>query len=66
MVRIPHPEAWLWYILGKYGGKTLPGAILTRIASSHIRVGTFQYAANWGTSKMLNLVDYSIQRHFPT
>ena len=42
------------------------GAILTRIASSHIRVGTFEYA-----SKMLdraavkNLADYAIKRHFP-
>ena len=26
----------------------LPGAILTRVAASHIRVGTFQYAAKWG------------------
>ena len=27
----------------------LPGAILTRVAASHLRVGTFQYAAKWGT-----------------
>ena len=27
----------------------LPGAILTRVASSHLRFGTFQYAAKWGT-----------------
>ncbi len=46
--------------------RPLPGAILTRIASSHIRVGTFQYAANWGTSEDVKfLADNSIQRHFP-
>ncbi|WP_026477111.1 protein adenylyltransferase SelO [Alkaliphilus transvaalensis] len=45
---------------------TLPGAILTRVAASHIRVGTFQYAARWGTRQDLQaLVDYTIERHFP-
>lgn len=29
----------------------LPGAILTRVASSHLRVGTFEYAARWGVSR---------------
>lgn len=44
----------------------LPGAILTRVAASHIRVGTFQYAANWGTVEELRtLADYTIQRHYP-
>ncbi|MNZ63639.1 hypothetical protein D3C78_817900 [compost metagenome] len=44
----------------------LPGAVLTRIASSHIRVGTFQYIANWGSSEELRmLADYTIQRHYP-
>nr|WP_295970336.1 YdiU family protein [uncultured Bacillus sp.] len=44
----------------------LPGAVLTRIAASHIRVGTFQYAANWGTKKELKiLADYTIRRHYP-
>ena len=43
----------------------LPGAILTRVASSHIRVGTFQYGAAWGTLEDLKeLADYSINRHF--
>ncbi|SMB79588.1 Uncharacterized conserved protein YdiU, UPF0061 family [Desulfonispora thiosulfatigenes DSM 11270] len=42
------------------------GAILTRVASSHIRVGTFQYAANWGSSdNLIALADYTLQRHFP-
>ncbi|PZD97385.1 YdiU family protein [Paenibacillus sambharensis] len=44
----------------------LPGAILTRTASSHIRVGTFQYAANMGTGQDLRaLADYTLQRHYP-
>jgi uncharacterized protein YdiU (UPF0061 family) len=46
--------------------KALPGAILTRVASSHIRVGTFQYAAKWGTKDDLRtLADYTLRRHFP-
>ena len=44
----------------------LPGAILTRVASSHIRVGTFQYAAIKGHIKNLKpLVNYTIDRHYP-
>ncbi|CAM3909255.1 YdiU family protein [Cohnella lubricantis] len=44
----------------------LPGAILARTAASHLRVGTFQYAANWGTAEDLRaLVDYALQRHYP-
>lgn len=44
----------------------LPGAILTRTAASHIRVGTFQYAAHWGTKEELRtLADYTIKRHYP-
>lgn len=42
------------------------GAIMTRIAASHLRVGTFQYAANWGTVDELRaLADYTLKRHFP-
>ena len=44
----------------------LPGAILTRVASSHIRVGTFQYiAAKQNIDDLITLVDYTIQRHYP-
>ena len=44
----------------------LEGAILTRIASSHIRVGTFQYIAATQNIENLNiLVDYTIKRHYP-
>ncbi|MBL9066175.1 MAG: YdiU family protein [Sphingopyxis sp.] len=43
-----------------------PGAVLTRIASSHIRVGTFQFfAAHFGADHVAQLADYSIRRHFP-
>ena len=46
--------------------KPLPGAILTRVASSHIRVGTFEYAAHFGTAEDVRaLADYTIERHFP-
>src|SRR5450755_2730323 len=44
----------------------LPGAVLTRIASSHIRVGTFQYfAARGDTEGVRRLADHVIARHFP-
>ncbi len=44
----------------------LPGAVLTRVAASHIRVGTFQYAAALGDRALLKtLADYTIARHFP-
>ena len=44
----------------------LPGAILTRVAASHLRVGTFQYVAKWGTVEELRiLADYTLKRHFP-
>lgn len=43
----------------------LPGAILTRVAASHLRVATFQYAAEWGTVEELkSLADYTLKRHF--
>ena len=42
-----------------------PGAILTRVAASHLRVGTFQYVSKWGTVEDLRiLADYALQRHF--
>lgn len=46
--------------------RQLPGAILTRVASSHVRVGTFQYfAARRQTEHLQKLADYVIQRHYP-
>ncbi len=49
-----------------YRETVLEGAILTRVADSHLRVGTFQYVANWGTGEDLRvLADYTIKRHYP-
>ena len=46
--------------------RSLPGAILTRVASSHIRVGTFQFIKTRDNLDELNtLVDYTIKRHYP-
>jgi len=46
--------------------RVLPGAVLTRVASSHLRVGTFQYAnALQDRDALAALVDYAIQRHAP-
>lgn len=43
-----------------------PGAIVTRVAASHIRIGTFQYFAARGDKHALEqLSDYTIQRHYP-
>jgi uncharacterized protein YdiU (UPF0061 family) len=44
----------------------VPGAVLTRVAASHLRVGTFQYASATGDRELLRrLVDYAIARHAP-
>ena len=44
----------------------LPGAVLTRVAASHLRVGTFQYfAAQGDTEGTRRLADYAIARHYP-
>jgi uncharacterized protein YdiU (UPF0061 family) len=49
-----------------YRPEPLPGAILTRVAASHIRVGTFEYFLAKGDIGSLNiLADYVIQRHYP-
>lgn len=43
----------------------MKGAILTRVAKSHIRVGTFEYAAKFGSvEEIRELADYTIERHF--
>lgn len=44
----------------------LDGAILTRTADSHIRVGTFEFAARCGPDILQALTDYTIARHFPS
>jgi len=44
----------------------LPGAVLTRVAASHIRIGTFQYfAAREDVEAVRTLADYAIARHYP-
>jgi uncharacterized protein YdiU (UPF0061 family) len=54
-----------------YRNSVLPGAILTRVSASHIRVGTFQLAASQLASSrddsvaVKALADYTLQRHFP-
>jgi uncharacterized protein YdiU (UPF0061 family) len=49
-----------------YREKMLRGAVLTRVAASHIRVGTFQYiAARNDFENLKRLADYTIERHYP-
>ncbi|MDH0344294.1 protein adenylyltransferase SelO [Chromobacterium haemolyticum] len=49
-----------------YREQALPGAVLTRVAASHLRVGTFQYFAIRGERDMLRrLADYTLARHYP-
>jgi uncharacterized protein YdiU (UPF0061 family) len=46
--------------------RALPGAVLTRVAASHLRVGTFQFfAARGELDKLRQLADYTIARHDP-
>ena len=46
--------------------KAEPGAIITRVAKSHIRIGSFQYlAARGDTEKLKTFADYVIARHYP-
>lgn len=49
-----------------YREQTQAGAVLTRVASSHIRVGTFEYIARFCSPKVLQqFTEYTIARHFP-
>ncbi len=48
-----------------YREAVLPGAVLTRVAASHIRVGTFQFASQIGETALRPLADYAIARHYP-
>jgi uncharacterized protein YdiU (UPF0061 family) len=46
--------------------RVLPGAVLTRVAASHLRVGTFEYfAARDDREALRTLVSYAIERHYP-
>lgn len=49
-----------------YRDIALPGAVLTRVAASHIRIGTFEYFASRNNVEgVRRLADYTIQRHYP-
>ncbi len=48
-----------------YRETAVPGAVLARIAASHIRVGTFEFAATQGEGAVRALADYAIDRHYP-
>ena len=46
--------------------RPLPGAVLTRVAASHLRIGTFEFfAAHRGAEAVRQLADYAIARHYP-
>ncbi len=65
---IPTTRALAAVITGEpvYRETALPGAVLTRVAASHIRVGTFEFFASRGDSGAVQtLADYAIARHFP-
>jgi len=49
-----------------YREDALPGAVLTRVAASHIRVGTFEFYASRGdVERVRKLAEYTIARHYP-
>ena len=48
-----------------YRQKEESGAVLTRMAESHIRVGTFEYASLVGIKQLGQLLNYAIERHYP-
>lgn len=67
-LRIPTTRSLAVVTTGEtvFRDQELPGAVLTRIAASHIRVGTFEYAAMQQNPEALRaLADYTIQRHYP-
>ncbi len=49
-----------------YRDALLPGAVLTRVAASHLRVGTFEFFAACGDhARLKKLADYALRRHYP-
>ena len=65
---IPTTRALAAVLTGEpvYREGALPGAVLTRVAASHVRVGTFQFfAARGEQEKVRRLADYVIERHYP-
>ncbi|MGE5384552.1 MAG: protein adenylyltransferase SelO [Betaproteobacteria bacterium] len=67
-LRIPTTRALAVVGTGEpvYRETVLPGAILTRVAASHLRVGTFEFfAARGEQERVRQLVDYAVARHYP-
>ncbi|MFW9598140.1 MAG: protein adenylyltransferase SelO [Paludibacter sp.] len=67
-LRIPTTRSLAVVATGEpvYRQQVQMGAVLTRIAASHIRVGTFEHAARFGNSETIQeLIKYTIQRHYP-
>lgn len=67
-LRIPTTRSLAVVTTGEYITREaqLQGAVLARVAASHIRVGTFQYASKWCTIHELRAIaDYTIHRHYP-
>ena len=67
-MRIPTTRALAAVTTGEkvYRERALPGAVFARVASSHIRIGTFQFfAAREDTEGLRTLADYAIERHYP-
>jgi len=65
---IPTTRALAAVVTGErvYRETALPGGVLTRVAASHIRVGTFQFfAARGDQAKVRRLAEYVIDRHYP-
>lgn len=65
---VPSTRALAAVLTGEdvYRETALPGAVLARVASSHLRVGTFQFfAARGDIDKTRRLADYAIERHYP-
>jgi len=67
-LRIPTTRALAVAATGEpvYREQALPGAVLTRVAASHLRVGTFEFhAARGDTERVRKLAEYTIARHDP-
>src|SRR3712207_7076552 len=65
---IPTPRSLAVVTTGEpvYRASPLRGAVLTRVAASHIRVGTFEYlAARQDEPALRALADYAVDRHYP-
>ncbi len=65
---VPTTRALAAVVTGEpvYRQTITPGGVFTRVAASHIRIGTFQYFASKGDTENLKvLLDYAIKRHYP-